>query len=158
MINSKILFLAAVAAASGMAEAARPIARWDVVPHQRIDGIFKAGVVAFHEDGVKVEFDVAGKKFVADAPKLNNRTGVWEFYFPINVSELPDGPISVKATAISLGSASESFELPGLPLYANSGKTQGSRTEVTIGPEDSLAEAISRAGDGGTVYLKKGTY
>ena len=124
MINGRILFLAAVAAASGMAEAARPIARWDVVPHQRIDGVFKAGIVAFHEDGVEVEFDIAGRKFVADAPLLNDRTGVWEFYVPIDVSKLPDGPISIKATATSLGSAPESFKLPELPLYANAKKTQ----------------------------------
>lgn len=78
MVMSRFLFFAAVAAVS-CAEAARPVARWDVVPYQRIDGVFNAGVVAFHEDGVKVVFEVAGKKFTADAPKLNNRTGVWEF-------------------------------------------------------------------------------
>ena len=74
------------------AEGARPVARWDVIPHQRIEGVFKAGVVAFHEDGVKVVFDVAGKKFTAENPKLNDRTGVWEYYVPINAAKLPDGP------------------------------------------------------------------
>ena len=101
------------------AKAAHPVARWDVVPYQRIDGVFKAGVVAFHDEGVQVVFEVAGKKFTAEEPKLNDRTGVWEFFVPINVAKLPDGPISLKATAISLGSAPESFELPELPLYAN---------------------------------------
>ena len=66
MIKSRFLFFAAVAAVSGVAEAARPVARWDVVPYQRIDGVFKAGVVAFHDEGVKVVFDVAGKKFTAE--------------------------------------------------------------------------------------------
>ncbi|MBR3957238.1 MAG: hypothetical protein IKJ89_05255 [Kiritimatiellae bacterium] len=158
MIKSRFLFFAAVAAVSGVAEAARPVARWDVVPYQRIDGVFKAGVVAFHDEGAKVVFDVAGKKFTAEEPKLNDRTGVWEYFVPINVSKLPDGPISIKATATSLGSAPESFELPELPLYANAKKTQGSSAEVTIGPEGSLKDAISKAGDGGTVYLKKGVY
>ena len=100
-------------------KAARPVARWDVVPYQRIDGVFKAGVVAFHDEGVQVVFEVAGKKFTAEEPKLNDRTGVWEFFVPINVAKLPDGPISLKANAISLGSAPESFELPELPLYAD---------------------------------------
>jgi len=157
-IPTRALAVAAVAAVAGAAEAARPVARWDVVPHQRIDGVFKAGVVAFHEDGVKVVFDVAGKAFSAEAPKFNDRTGVWEFFVPIDVSKLPDGPISLKATATTLGPSPESFELPELPLYADAKKTQGSREEVTIGPGDSLADAIRRAGDGGTVYLGKGTY
>ena len=49
------------------AKAARPVARWDVVPYQRIDGVFKAGVVAFHDEGVQVVFEVAGKKFTMQA-------------------------------------------------------------------------------------------
>ena len=39
-----------------LAFGARPVARWDVVPWQRVSGVFNAGVVAFHESGVKVEF------------------------------------------------------------------------------------------------------
>ena len=137
-MKNKSIGIAVVAAvlAAGQAFAARPVARWDVVPHQRISGVFNAGVVAFHEDGVKVTFDVGGRKFTAEEPKLNARTGVWEY----------------------LGSAPESFELPELPLYANAKGTQGSKAEVTIGPEDSLADAVRKAGDGGTVYLRKGVY
>lgn len=153
-LMSALFAVTAVASAEG----ARPVARWDVIPHQRIEGVFKAGVVAFHEDGVKVVFDVAGKKFTAENPKLNDRTGVWEYYVPINAAKLPDGPFVVRATAITLGAKPESFELAELPLFADSGKTQGSRAEVTIGPDESLAQAIQKAGDGGTVYLKKGVY
>ena len=152
----RAVFFAALAA--GQAFAARPVARWDVVPHQRISGVFNAGVVAFHEDGVKVTFDVGGRKFTAEEPKLNARTGVWEYFVPIDAAKIPDGPVAVKAVATTLGSAPESFELPELPLYANAKGTQGSNAEVTIGPDDSLADAVRKVGDGGTVYLRKGVY
>ena len=158
-MTKKTSYIAAVALlAAGQAFAARPVARWDVVPHQRISGVFNAGVVAFHEDGVKVTFDVGGRKFTAEEPKLNARTGVWEYFVPIDAAKLPDGPVAVKAVATTLGSAPESFELPELPLYANAKGTQGSNAEVTIGPDDSLADAVRKVGDGGTVYLRKGVY
>ena len=101
----KTLVAAVAAMAAGQAFAARPVARWDVVPHQRISGVFNAGVVAFHEDGVKVTFDVGGRKFTAEEPKLNARTGVWEYFVPIDAAKLPDGPVAVKAVATTLGSA-----------------------------------------------------
>ena len=154
----KALSLLFVLGTAGSLFAARPVARWDVVPHQRITGVFNAGVVAFHEDGVKVTFDVGGRKFTAEEPKLNERTGVWEYFVPIDASKLPDGPVAVKAVATTLGSAPESYELPELPLYANAKGTQGSRAEVTIGPDESLSEAVRKVGDGGTVYLRKGVY
>ena len=160
-MRKAVFYIAAVSCAvlaAGQAYAARPVARWDVVPHQRIAGVFNAGVVAFHEDGVKVTFDVGGRKFTAEEPKLNARTGVWEYFVPIDAAKLPDGPVAVKAVATTLGSAPESFELPELPLYANAKGTQGSKAEVTIGPEDSLAEAVRKVGEGGTVYLRKGVY
>ena len=48
MRKSVFYFVAVAALAAGQAYAARPVARWDVVPHQRISGVFNAGVVAFH--------------------------------------------------------------------------------------------------------------
>ena len=153
----KGLSLLSVLGAVGSLFAARPVARWDVVPHQRVTGIFKAGVVAFHEKGVKVEFEVAGKTFVAEEPKLNDRVNVWEYYVPINTEKLPDGPIAVKAKAVTLDGA-ESHTLPELRLYADNKKSVGSHETVTIGPEDSLKDAIAKVGDGGTVCLRKGVY
>jgi hypothetical protein len=44
----------------GERAAARPVARWDVVPDQRVSGVFRAGVCAFHEDGVRVAFSLNG--------------------------------------------------------------------------------------------------
>ena len=75
-MRKSVFYFAAVAAmAAGQAFAARPVARWDVVPHQRISGVFNAGVGAFHEDDVKVTFNVGGRQFTAEVPQLIARTG-----------------------------------------------------------------------------------
>ena len=144
-----------------LAFGARPVARWDVVPWQRVSGVFNAGVVAFHESGVKVEFtlEAGGKsfRFTADNPVFNNRTAVWEFFVPVETDRLPAGPLAIKARAVS--GEGESYDLPVLELYNDpSGKAVGSRKAVTVGPSDSLKEAIAAVGDGGTVFLKKGRY
>lgn len=151
------LSAALLLAAAVSVEAARPVARWDVVPNQRITGVFKAGVCAFHENGVRVKFEVAGKTYTASDPGFNDRTGVWEYFVPIDAGKLPDGPLTVKARAETLDGG-ECFDLPELTLFADTGRTQGSHAETTIGPEDSLGDAIARVGEGGTVYLKKGVY
>lgn len=138
--------------------ASRPVARWDVVPYQRFDGVFKAGVVAFHEDGVKVTFYYAGRTFVAENPAYNDRVNVWEYFVPIDAATLPDGEITVTATATTRGANPVSFDLPPLTLYANHGGTVGSTDSITVCPTNSLKDAIASVGDGGTVYLKAGTY
>ena len=94
-----VLFLFAASAF-----AARPIARWDVIPSQRVSGTFKAGVVAFHEKGVKVQFSVNGKQaFTADHPTLNPRTKVWEYVFAFDASKFDDGLVKLGAKAITEG-------------------------------------------------------
>ena len=153
----KLLVSLVLAAVAVVASAARPVARWDVVPHQRVKGVFKAGVVGFHEKGVRVEFSVNGKRaFEASAPTLNERTGVWEFVFPLDVAKLPEGPVKLGATAIAPGEPP--YALPELPLYADAKENLGSRKTVTVGPGESLKDAIAQVGDGGTVYLKAGEY
>lgn len=167
--SALILLSAAISAA---AYAGRPVAKWDVVPYQRVAGVFKAGVVAFHEKSLKVEFTVDGKPaFVAERPTLNDRTGVWEFVFPFDASKHADGPVSLGAKAVAEGG--ESFALPPLALYANQGKTQGSATIAWVDPKDgnefstglsrdqavkTIKQAVAKAGDGGTVYLLPGDY
>ena len=76
-------FIAAIALSTvGVAYSSSPVARWDVVPYQRVEGRFKVGVVAFHEDGVKVGFAINGKMVAMVAkPDVNPRTGVREFFF-----------------------------------------------------------------------------
>ena len=131
----KTLVAAVAAMAAGQAFAAIPVARWDIVPHQRISGVFNAGVVAFHEDGVKVTFDVGGRKFTAEEPKLNARTGVWEYFVPIVAAKLPDGLVAVKAVANGDGSA-------GLKVWRNAfyGKDRKGGDTGEYGSETARAE------------------
>lgn len=167
----KLLALTVSFALAGVALAGRPVARWDVVPFQRVEGPFKLGVVAFHEKGVKVEFSVNGKKvWIAKKAIRNDRTGLFEHIFPFDASKYKDGPVTLSATAITKGE--EPYKLEDLVLYADSGKTQGSRNVVWVDgvkgndyakgtkddPVRSFKRGVAVAGDGGTVYLCPGVY
>ena len=169
----RTLLLPLLALAAAPALAARPVARWDVVPDQRVSGVFRAGVCAFHEDGVSVEFSLGGQLVcVADAPTPNPRTGVWEYVFPIDTASLPDGPIVLGARAVSLGATQEEYVLPDLPLFANGGGSlsvadtlwvdSASGDDAAEGTEAAplatLAAAVRRIPAGGTVLLKAGEY
>jgi PKD repeat protein len=86
----------------------KPIARWDVVPNQRInrDSTFNCGVVAFSKFGVaRVQFNVIGQGYTGTNPvsvssmSYNDQTGVWEYWTPIRGSDFTtDGPITVEAS------------------------------------------------------------
>ena len=151
--------------------AGRAIARWDVIPYQRVSSVFKAGVVAFHEKGVTVEFTVNGKKVhTATRPELNGRTKVWEYVFPFDATKYPDGLVKLGAKALVEGEPA--YELPVVELYANTKKTQGARKSIWVDPKNgnefadgsetnpvnSIKQAVQKCGDGGTVYLMPGTY
>ena len=171
LIFKVVVFVTAFAATAAFA--ARPIARWDVIPDQRVSGIFRAGVCAFHEDGVSVEFRVNGEiAYIAEKPTLNPRTGVWEYVFPVNTALLPDGPVTLGARAFTLAASPEEYTLPDLPLFANHG---GSLTvsdtlwvdsvngdDTAAGTESAplltLKAAVKRIPVGGTVYLRAGEY
>lgn len=155
------------------AQAARPVARWDVVPDQRFSGTFEAGVCAFHIAGVRVEFRVNGTLLQSVAnPTLNPRTKVWEFWVPLKAAEYPDGPVTVDARAIPLADGEPAFDLPSLTLHANSG---GGLTVATTNwvdaangldanpgtetaPFKTLAAAVKKTPAGGTVNLLPGSY
>ena len=86
-----------------------PIARWDVVPYQRINAgeTFNVGVVAFSKEGIdRVEFDISGQGYsggtkTATEMTYNPRTDVWEYWVPVNASEFTsDGVIEINATVI----------------------------------------------------------
>ncbi len=166
-------FVLAAALAASAASAARPVARWDVIPDQRVSGIFRAGVCAFHEDGVSVEFTLDGEAaYVADAPTLNPRTGVWEYVFPVNTALIPDGPITLGARAITQGASPEEYVLPDLPLFANNGGSLSVSDTLWVdsangndnadgteaAPLLTLKAAVKRVPVGGTVLLKAGEY
>lgn len=168
----KRLTIAAAAVGTALAlQAGRPVAKWDVIPYQRVNGVFNAGVVAFHEKGVSVEFTVNGEKaHVASAPELNPRTKVWEYVLPLDVGKYPDGELTLGATATSPDG--ESYVLPEISLYANAGKTMGSRKAAWVDPVNgnefaagtkaepvkSIYQGLQRAGDGGVIFLLPGTY
>ncbi|MGN0855427.1 MAG: hypothetical protein ACI4R9_07905 [Kiritimatiellia bacterium] len=156
---------------AGSLFAGRPVARWDVIPYQRVSSVFKAGVVAFHEKDVRVAFSVNGKTVhTAFRPEFNDRTKVWEFVFPFDAAKYPDGLVRLGAKAIVDGE--DPFVLPELELYANAGKTQGARKAVWVDPTNgnefadgtaaspvkTIRQGVQRCGDGGTVYLMPGTY
>jgi len=155
--------------------AARPVARWDVIPYQRIDSVFNVGVVAFHVEGVKVEFRVNGTLVhTALNPTYNPRTDVWEYWFALDPAGYGDGPLTIAARAICLNNtaANPSYDLPSLTLYANAGGSVGSTVvkwaDAVYGsdtnpgtqaaPYKTLNKAVSNTPPGGTVYLKAGTY
>ncbi len=156
--------------------AARPVAAWDVVPYQRVKGTFTVGVVAFHDKAVKVEFTINGKRFgkAVENPLINERTGVEEYFIPFPAGKLSeklgDREFSLGASVVVEGE--EPYKLQPLTIYANGKGTLGSKkiiwvdsengNEFAAGGESSpvktLARAVKMAGDGGTVYLKPGTY
>lgn len=168
-----IILWAIVAVAAQTALAARPVARWDVVPDQRLGETFNVGVCAFHIEGVKVEFRVGGTLVhTALNPTLNPRTGVWEFWLPLDPSGYPDGPLTVDARAIPLAAGHASYDLPSLVLYANSGSSltvstvkwadassgDDSNPGTEAQPYKTLAKAVQNTPAGGAIYLKPGTY
>ena len=61
-IIGAILALATYFSNSGLAFALTPIARWDVVPHQRISAgeTFNLGVVAFSKEGIANKWPMPG--------------------------------------------------------------------------------------------------
>lgn len=156
--------------------AARPVAAWDVVPHQRVDGTFTAGVVAFHDRAVKVEFTINGRKFgnAVEAPALNARTGVEEFVLPFPAGKLSEklGDREYTLGAKVFVEGETPYELPALTIYANAKGSLGSKKTIWVdsgngnefaagdktSPVKTLARAVKMAGDGGTVYLKEGSY
>jgi len=159
--------------ASASSAAVRAVARWDVVPDQLMNTTFKAGVVAFHMSGIKVEFRV-NDKLVATVrnPTLNDRTGVWEFWFPLDPAEYPDGAVTVNARAIPLEPDPVVYDLPPLNLYANSKGSltvkdvkwvdaaggSDSNTGSQASPYQTIAKAVRNTAVGGTINLQAGSY
>ncbi len=168
-----IVFTLAALCGAIQSQAARPVARWDIVPDQRFAGTFEAGVCAFHLDGVKVEFSVNGKPLTTvENPTRNPRTGVWEHWVPLKAADYDDGPVELTARAVSLGEEPENYNLPPLRLYANAagsltvsvtnwvdaaeGLDTNPGTEAE--PFRSLAAAVKKTPVGGTINLQAGTY
>ncbi len=86
-----------------------PIARWDVVPNQRITKgeTLNVGVVAFSKAGIdRVTFTVSGQGYSgtnpvsATAMTHNAQTNVYEYWFPLNADSFStNGVFTIQATA-----------------------------------------------------------
>lgn len=157
-----------------VAATADVIAHWDIVPFQKLTSPFKAGVVAFHEVGVNVEFFINGdSKGVVSEPTYNDRTNVYEYWFELNPSDYPDGIITLSAVCSPDTGSDLPRILPDLILYANANGSLNNNTVVwadgeggddvngtgdPLDPFKTIETAYAHAGDGGTVYLKAGNY
>jgi len=108
-------------AVSSPALALTPIARWDVVPHQRIERgkSLKCGVIAFSEAGIaKVTFRVNGRTRDVASMSRNDRTQVWEYWTPIAAADHPTGgTFQVEATVY--GNDGGKRVLPPLDLISD---------------------------------------
>ena len=169
----KAIALFSIVAGATAFSAARPVAQWDVVPHQRLTEPFKAGVVAFYDKPFHVDFTVNGRKAAkVDKPTLNDRTKVVEYWFMIDPasfdpSKLNENKLVVGAQAVAEDGSK--YALPELLLYCDKDGTLGSRKTIWLdqidgidynegsreSPVKTLKQAIKKVGDGGTVYLMR---
>ena len=129
-MRSILSFAFAALFAAPAISAARPVAQWDVVPHQRLKEPFKAGVVAFYDKPFYVEFTINGKKAAkVDNPTLNDRTKVVEHWFTIDpasfdIAKLKENKLVVGAKAVAEDGTSH--KLPDLLLHCDKDGNLGS--------------------------------
>ena len=130
---------------------ARVIANWNFIPYQHISSTVNVGVVAFHESGVDVEFEINGIKTRKTKPEMNPQTspdnlntilsndttfkGVYEYFITVNPANYPDGPVTIKATAYPDDDSYLPKELPDMIIYAN---TDGTLNNNTVKYADSV--------------------
>lgn len=91
------------------ADGLAPIARWDMVPFQRIDQgqSLNLAVVAFSQKAIdRVEFKISGQGYtgavkVSRQMTLNTQSNVWEYWVPLAAAEFKsDGVISIEALVV----------------------------------------------------------
>lgn len=186
-IIGAILALATYFSNSGLAFALTPIARWDVVPHQRISAgeTFNLGVVAFSKEGIaRVEFTVSGQGYSGNNPLVarsmtyNERTDVHEYWVPLRGSDFKsDGPFSVKAQVFGKDGGKRSLEplefvanaTGNLPQHkawvSNSGidssgalNTRSQPFQTVAGAVEAIQKANGGLADGGIIYFMEGEY
>ncbi len=165
-----------------------PVARWDVVPFQRIEfgKSFNIGVVAFSKDGIdRVEFEVDGQGYSGENPLISNsmtynsRTNVYEYWVPLRSSGFAsNGEFSVIATIY--GSDGDTRTLEKIPLIVDAtgnlfqhkawvssitgndatGLVNDSSTRfATIaGAANEIQNRNGGKADGAIIYLDEGTY
>lgn len=140
------------------------IARWNVVPYQRIKGQFNVGVVAFHKDGIeKVVFSVNGGDLIeVDSMTYNERTSTVEYWATLDTSLITSTSIIVRAVAypkVGMTRPLPDLELIRSSEYDSISKVYVSKKGNDLGfgsrtqPLYSLEEALSRVGTGGVITI-----
>ena len=110
-----------------------PIARYDVVPRQRLEAgeIFSFGVIAFSKAGIdNVQFTItpSSGSYSDTSPvsvssmTLNDRTSVWEYWIPINANDF-DTDTSFTVRAVITGNDGGTRDLGTINMFANPGGT-----------------------------------
>ena len=131
-----------------------PIARFDVVPRQRLEAgtTFNFGVVAFSKAGIaNVTFTItpAGGTYQSEATvvtvvtsmTLNSRVDVWEYWTPIAASDFSaDGSFTVGA--VVTGDDAGTRDLGTITMFANpNGTLAYAEAWVTAAGNDGTGEA-----------------
>jgi hypothetical protein len=164
-----------------------PIARWDVVPYQRIQQgeTFNLGVIAFSKADIdRVEVSVSGQSYSGTNPlksssmTYNSRTEVYEYWVQLKASDFhSNGIITLEGKVYGKDGGLRNLESLSLVVNATGSLAQpkawvsnsGSDSTGTIGdsskPFKTVGGAVSAAqstnggkGDGAIIYLKSGTY
>jgi len=163
-----------------------PIARWDVVPYQRIKfgSSFKVGVVAFSKPGIdRVEITPTGQGYSGGTKTvrlmtLNDRVGVYEYWASLLSNEFTgNGPINVRAVVYDKQNNSRTLDLSmiveGASAYnpkkawvnAISGNDATGAVGNSSAPYKTVGAAVAAAqaanggkSDGNIIYLADGTY
>jgi len=81
---------------------AKAIARWDAVPGQFVDGVFRVGVVAYHMNEIQeVRFFRDGAPLATVTQRtLNPDTGVEEFWITLNGATMAEGEVTLSALVL----------------------------------------------------------
>jgi hypothetical protein len=92
-----------------------PIARWDVVPHQRVDAgeTLNLGVVAFSRNGIdRVDFQIEGQAPVSvNDMTYNPQSNVYEYWTPLDTDDFgTDAVITVDATVVGTNGGTRTLE------------------------------------------------
>jgi hypothetical protein len=179
-------FILCIALLPATVFALTPIARYDVVPYQRISHgtTFKFGVVAFSKARISnVTFSISGQGYsggtkTASSMTYNDRTNVYEYWVPISSSEFTsNGPITVNAVVTGRDGGSQNLgslylnvdatgALPEVKAWVSkSGSDSTGKINNESQPFSSIYGAINAAqaansgsADGAIIYLSDGSY
>ncbi len=164
---------------SGPGDDAKVVARWNVVPHQQIQGDFFIGVPAFHVNGIdRVEMAVEGGPWTpVTQMTFNTRTQTWEYTAILRESDYSQND-EIEVRAIAYPVVGKPRLLDSLFVYVDrddqlqhvvkwaapfgsdsSGDGSQGNPYRTIGKAAvEVAAAQGGLADGGFVYLAAGDY